>query len=183
MKTKSSFSVVGESRRLRVKTWAAILSVTAVLLTALSDTETFQDDTTRAIDFPNAIKRINTLWETRKIEKIELVHIPASIVFRKNVSSSSLDANYLFKLVVKEAEDTQIGSEIVAKLRALTTQPLGRAADLRWGFIFYSSENTRLFALYFDSSGLEGVVEGACVKFNSDILKTWAESKFGSILK
>ena len=62
-------------------------------------------------------------------------------------------------------------------------KPSGKLADLRWGCIFFDKMGKRIGSIFFDRKGLNGVIEGCCVRFASDGLRKWAEEHFGNAFR
>jgi len=56
-------------------------------------------------------------------------------------------------------------------------------ADVRWGFVFRGQKDDRVLSIYIDKNGMKGVINGACVSFDSGELVKWAESTFGDLFK
>lgn len=141
----------------------------------------YQDDATEQIDFGAAISRLKVAWEAGNVQRVEVIHIPSNRIYRKSVSASTIDATYVFKLVVREPRETRVVSDLMRRIGELEASSLGKPADLRWGCVFYSASDTRLLSIYFNANGLEGVVDKACVRFDSTALAQWAEEKFACV--
>jgi hypothetical protein len=161
----------------------AAIFLLATNITVLSQTIFYQDDATKQIDFSKTINGLKKAWEAGNVHRVEVIHIPTNWTYRTSVSTSTIDASYLFKLTVQSPKESKLTNELMETIKKLEAKPLGKPADLRWGCVFYSTDNTRLFSIYFDASGLEGVVDGACVKLSSPLLKQWAEQGLHSAFR
>ena len=142
-----------------------------------------QDDTTKQINFANATALLRQFWKTGDVSRIEVMHVPTNRMYSINVSSSMVDAICTFKLIVRDPKDSMFGRELVATINKVAAAKSEKLADLRWGCVFYTGKNEPVFAIYFDQTGRKGVVNGACVEFDSDVLQKWANSSCRKIFE
>ena len=117
------------------------------------------------------------------IRLIEVQHISTNVSFRSNVSSSLVGTVYNYSMAFRYFAKDQYLEDLITAVESSRPVHSGKVADLRWGFLFSSNENERLLAIYFDKSGRAGVLNGACVNFESDALLKWAEANCGCILR
>lgn len=133
------------------------------------------DDPDRVVDLETAFARLQNAWDAGHIRSVDVLHIPVTSEFGGNVSSSIIEVFYEFRLTNRDAGQSALATDLAAVIRNLRPESSGSVADLRWACIF-SKADQRVFSIYFDRTGRRGVVEGACVQFDSDALLRWAES-------
>jgi hypothetical protein len=85
-------------------------------------------------------------------------------VFRTNVSTSILQNNFDYKLVVRRAQGSALVGDLVSAAEKTKAEPLGRVCDLRWGFLFMGTRGERVCSIFTEKGGEAAVVNGACVK-------------------
>lgn len=122
-------------------------------------------------------------WTNNVVSRIELFYITTNTVTRVPISSTHLEAIYDCKLDVNYFSTNSPFGRLIAEFGDLKPRPSGKRADLRWGCAFYGKSGKRIAGIYFDRSGLNGVVEGCCVSFASDRLRKWAEENFARIFE
>jgi hypothetical protein len=141
-----------------------------------------QDDPEKKVNFNAAVEQLDQQWKAVRVKKIEIMHIPTNRMCLGNVSSSRMDVSYGYKLIVRDPESSELMKELMGVLRNVSADWSGELADIRWGLVFYDLEDRRLFSIYLDRTGHNGVVNGACVNIRSDALRKWAEKTLGSVL-
>lgn len=76
-------------------------------LLADSSTAFYQDDTTKRVELHGTVLQLKALWEAGDLERMEVIHISTNRVYRKSVSTSTIDATFFFKLIVREPKDSK----------------------------------------------------------------------------
>jgi hypothetical protein len=142
-----------------------------------------QDDPRKEINLPGELTRLKGLWEGSKIEKITILYIPKSTDFLIDISSAGLQADYRFKLILREPRERRLTQQLERVVEKVSGHLSRKHVDLRWGFIFEGPENRECFSIYLDRTGRQGVVNGACFIFDSQDLLDWADSTFGNIFQ
>ena len=112
-----------------------------------------------------------------QIGKVEILQIPPRILVRAQVSPEALEKQYHNKLVIRDIAATAYRSKVVDIFKTVSVQPRKDTADLRWGVIFYSRDDTRVGAVYFDQSGHYGAVDNKPVSFQGDFFH-WLDTTF-----
>ena len=137
-----------------------------------------KDDSSIKIDWPSLKKDLHTAWLKREVKRVEILHLSTNAMTRIPVSSSALNQSHDFKLSIRYPMTSVAAAEIRKAVDKVSTKPLNKITDLRWAFIFYSTNDIPDLWVGFDKTGLEGVINGGCVKFDSDILKKCADENF-----
>jgi hypothetical protein len=138
-----------------------------------------QDDPALRVDFPAEKSRLKRMWSSKEIDRVEVTYIHTNTHFRINVSSSMLLANYDFKAVDRYRSGSAFSQGLLAAVDKTQAQESGKVADLRWGCVFYDSKSKAVFSIFFDRTGRSGVVNGACVNYDSEDSLKWLFSKYG----
>ena len=64
-------------------------------------------------------------------------------------------------------------------MRGASVNPQTETADLRWGVLFYSDQNKRVGAVYFDKWGKTGYIDDTPVSFTGGLF-AWVSSSFSN---
>lgn len=111
-----------------------------------------------------------------EIGRIEVLHIPVSVLTRTAITPEMIEKQFNYKLTIVHGWHNK--DELVKSLKSIEVQPTVMAADLRWGVIFYSfKDDSRVGAIYFDKSGSRGAISEIPVTFSGNFFK-WLNSKF-----
>lgn len=118
------------------------------------------------------VASILTALNSDKVSRIEILQIPPRILYRTRVTPEVLEKDYYFKLTMRYVHDSDQFGRLVSGLKSMSVEPRSKPADLRWGVVFYSRDDTRIGALYFDQTGKDGAVDGTPVSFDGTLFKS-----------
>lgn len=93
-----------------------------------------------------------------------------------------MDSEGTFRLLVLDPKRQQLTSGLVYELKKVVVQAPAPSPHLRWGFVFLTDNDERVFSIYLSETGKAGVINGTPVKFSSDELFSWAEETLGKVL-
>ena len=178
--TRDSLSTVGNLQL--VSSLVLALALSALGADADSKATATQDDTERIVDYRTVIAALQKEWKAGNLDRLDILHISTNAIYRTSISSSLLEQIVDFKLSIRDAT-ADLVKESIEILAKLNTEPSGTNADVRWGLIFYGKNDRRLLSVYVESEGRKGVVDGACVYFDTDALPKWARKTFAGVLK
>ena len=160
----------------------ALLAFACFFCTFLrSSAQNVRDDPNVKIDLAAAVNTVLKSWTNDTIDRVELMYITTNSTTRVSVSSSLLESAYDCKLVMRYFPSKSPFNRLIETLSELHPEPSGKMADLRWACIFFDKSGQRVFGIYFDASGRNGIINGCCVRFASGALRKWGESHFGKI--
>jgi len=69
-----------------------------------------------------------------------------------------LETHYDYKLIIRNIGGSSYESDLTAALKSIRVEPSADMPDLRWGTIFYGTDDARVGSLYFDVRGTAGAV-------------------------
>jgi hypothetical protein len=128
------------------------------------------------------VQAISNALTQDQIEKVEVLQIPGRILMRAQVNPEALEAQYHNKLIIRNIAATAYRSRLIESFKTILVRPRNETADLRWGVIFYSKEGRRIGALYLDTSGRYGEVNGIPVEVRGAFFK-WLDGTFSSCMQ
>ena len=123
------------------------------------------------------IEAIATNLASGGIEKIEILQIPIRILTRTRITPEMLERQFQYKLTIRDIRGSAYQSGMTAALKTEIAEPTTDMSDIRWGIMFYGSNDVRLGSLYFDGSGHSGVVDRTPVSFKGQFFG-WLEGNF-----
>jgi hypothetical protein len=141
------------------------------------------DDPTRRIDLVAAEARMRHGLQSGDIDRLIVLQIDRHRVFRTSVPSMALERWYDYALDNQRPGASSVCSDFLAALERARPVPSDQVADLRWGFIFCARDGQRLFSVYCDAAGKQGVIDGACYMFEVGSLAEFGESLFPTWMK
>jgi hypothetical protein len=141
------------------------------------------DDPTRRIDFLAAETRLRQGLQSGDVDRLIVLQIDRHKSFRTSVSSMALERWYDYALDNRRLGASRVCADFLAALERARPVPSDRLADLRWGFIFCARDGQRLFSVYCDAAGTQGVIDGACYMFEVGSLAEFGESLFPTWMK
>jgi sugar-specific transcriptional regulator TrmB len=125
---------------------------------------------------------INILEKTKRIE---ILHIPESILTTRALDQEAIDKGYHHKLTIREINHLRKSFE--SAMRSTKATISDRNSDLRWGVMLFDAKGDRLIAIYFNSSGDRGYINSTPVSFSrnwfSENLFGWIAKNFSSDLR
>ena len=139
-----------------------------------------QNSNTRAkCSAQECVKAISLALSRGEVGRVEILRVPPNLETRSAISPGVLEQVYDTKLVIRNIAEMPLRSKLIEAFKGSSVQPRGYIADLRWGVIFYSREDVRIGAIYFDRSGRNGAVNAAGVSFQGGFFH-WLESTFSA---
>jgi hypothetical protein len=120
--------------------------------------------------------------KTDKVSRIEILQIPSRILYRTRVTSAVLEKDYYLKLTIRYFHDSDQFARLVASLDSTRVELQSNPADLRWGLIFYSKDDSRIGAFFFDQTGSRGAVNGTPVSIDGTLFK-WVGDTFSNCFR
>ena len=143
----------------------------------------WNDDRTHRIDLLAAEARLRHGVQSGQVGRLVVLQIDRRSVFRGNVSSMALERWSDNRLDNHRVSDSPVCLDFLEALARAHPIPSDELPDLRWGFIFWSTDGTRLFSAYCDATGKRGVIDGACYTFEVGSLAELADSLFPKWMK
>ena len=128
------------------------------------------------------VKALSMALEKDQIGRVEILQIPARILTTGQVSPEALERQFHNKLVIRDIAATAYRNKVVDRFKTVSVQPRTETADLRWGVIFYSRDDTRAGAVYFDRNGHFGSVNSLPVSLQGDFFH-WLDDTFSGCLQ
>ncbi len=124
------------------------------------------------------VKAISIALSQDAIGRIEIIQIPPEVLTRARITPEMLERQYHFKLTIRNVSASS-RNRLIETFKSTTVQPRDDTADLRWGVIFYSRNEVRVGAVFFDKTGRHGAVNDAPVSFGGDFFR-WLDATFSS---
>lgn len=128
------------------------------------------------------IDMISNALSEGQVKKIEILQIPARVLTRASVSQEMLESQYFNKVTIRDVANTAYKQHLIDSFKSLQVRQHNEMADLRWAVIFYSPQEQRLGAVYFNPSGRAGAVDGMTVSFQGDFFH-WLDGTFSTCLQ
>jgi hypothetical protein len=125
------------------------------------------------------VDAISAALDRGEVKRVEILRVPADLETRAAINPKTLERIYYTKLVIRNITEMPFTDKMIEAFRGTSIEPRDYIADLRWGVVFYSREEVRLGAIYFDRSGRYGAVNEAGASFKGSFF-TWLESTFSS---
>jgi len=111
--------------------------------------------------------------------RVEVLRVRPDIETRAAITPDALERIYDTKLVIRNIAELPLRSKMIEAFKGSSIQPRDYIADLRWGVIFYSRNDVRIGAIYFDRSGRSGAVNDAGASFGGGFFH-WLQSTFSA---
>jgi len=112
--------------------------------------------------------------QSGKVGKIEVVGIPASVVFVANATPDVVETAWQYRITVRNIDGERLDNLVLA-LKEARPERDAHFADLRVGVIFYSSaegkQEERLCSLFFNRTGSRGALNGVPVAFGGGLYR------------
>ena len=108
---------------------------------------------------------------SNNVMRIEVFYFPEDIETEFAVNPTDLEKAYWAKTIVADFKRSKFRLMFLQSLAESNIQNRkGRTRDLRWGCVFFDSNDTRILSLYLDQSGM-GEVNGIQIESNGKILE------------
>jgi hypothetical protein len=145
--------------------------------------EISNDDPSKKIDIKKAVGELARAWANDAVARLVVLHIPTNRYYPVSVSTGQIEAHPAYSLAIEDAKSSEIAKQFMTTLGKLKLTPANQVADLRWGLIFCEHNNDRILSIYCDATGQRGVLNGACVDFSSDAMKSLMEKHFSTAFR
>jgi hypothetical protein len=110
---------------------------------------------------------------------IVILQMPANIETRASVSPDNLEKWFYNKLTIRNITESAYRDKVISAFKSLSAVPQQNHGDIRWGVIFYSRDEQRIGAVFFDRSGKNGNVDHLPVSFHGDFF-AWLDRTFSA---
>lgn len=120
-----------------------------------------------------------SLLHSYDIQRLEIIYLPVEILTRSALTPEMLEKGWQYKIIISHFVGTPVEKTLGRAIEASTFDHADRKGDMRWGCIFYSSQDTRVLSIYFDGSGCVGVINGEAVLSNGKVVNVLRESCAG----
>ena len=108
---------------------------------------------------------------SNNVVRIEVYYFPEDINTEFALSPSDLEKAYWAKTIIADFKQSQLRLVFLHAMNESNIQKRnGRSRDLRWGCVFFDSNNARILSLYFDQFG-KGEVNGIQIESNGKLLE------------
>src|SRR4029077_1911094 len=155
-----------ESMNLKLR----LLGIVALLMSLIS-----QGQTRPTCSLHTCSDALSLAVSQGEVGRVEILHLPSNIETRAAITPQALEDIYETKLVIRNVAESALRVRMSEALRKTTIQPRDYIPDLRWGVIFYSRQDARIAAVYFDKSGRVGAVNDAAASFQGAFFD-WLQS-------
>lgn len=125
------------------------------------------------------VDNLATKLANGEIGRVEIFQIPARVLTRTRITPDALERQFYYKLTIRDIRGGAHQAKLIDGMKSLAVQPESEMADIRWGVVFYGTDESRVGALYFDKSGSTGAVGVSPVSFKNDLFK-WLDGSFSS---
>lgn len=112
-----------------------------------------------------------------RIGRVEILHIPPRVLTRARITPEMLEKQYYVKFIIRDINSNSYKDKLVSSFMSISVSPRDDTPDLRWAVIFYSRDETRVGAIYFDKSGQYGAVNGVGAAFRGNFF-SWLTATF-----
>ena len=144
----------------------AVLSISLVYAGAAEDTPA-----------QKRLDNISSALAQGTIGKIEILQMPADLETRVNVSPDNLEKWFYNKLTIRNIAESIHREKVISAFKSLSATAAQSPGDLRWGVIFYSRDDRRIGAVFFDRFGKKGSVDHLSVSFHGNFFE-WLNRTF-----
>ncbi|HEY2498057.1 MAG TPA: hypothetical protein VGK24_13385 [Candidatus Angelobacter sp.] len=114
-----------------------------------------------------------------EIGRIEILQMPPEIETRARVTPELLDKWYYYKLTIRNFGESAYRDKIASSFKSLSAERQNDSGDIRWGVIFYTRDEKRVGAVFFDRWGKKGSVDFVPVSFKGSFF-SWLEDTFST---
>jgi hypothetical protein len=117
------------------------------------------------------------VFEYQSISVLEFIFIHENRAFVISVTSSFLEKNFDYKVVINHASTWDKLGAFINHYNAMVYQDHQRRMDFRYGVVGYDKSGKRIFSLYLDKLTLYGQLDGRDVQVGADF-KQWLKETF-----
>lgn len=132
------------------------------------------------VSMQSQVEQISKDLSENRIGRVEILQIPPRILTRARITPQMLEKQYHNKLIIRDINSNSYKEKLTTSLRTISASSRDEMPDLRWAVIFYSQNDTRVGAVYFDRSGRYGAVNGAGAAFENADLFNWLTATFSN---
>lgn len=161
---------------MKKKTAACLL---VLLLSALGCA---QQDEGKASPAQSQVDALAAELTKGQIVRVEILEIPPRIETRTRITPEMLEEQFHYKLTIRDVRGGLQQRPLSEAIKSVGVKAEMEMADLRWGIIFYSLDDRRLGALYFDKTGRRGGVGTTPVSFRGDLFN-WLNENFSTCFR
>jgi hypothetical protein len=133
----------------------------------------------KSVSVQAQLEQISKDLSEKRIGRIEILQIPPRILTRARITPDMIEKQYHNKLIIRDINSHSYKGKLIELLKTVSASPHDETPDLRWAVIFYSQEETRVGAVYFDKSGQSGAVNSAGATFTGDFFN-WLTATFSN---
>jgi hypothetical protein len=119
--------------------------------------------------------------ESGSVTRIEVSYIPPRIETPVALSPTDLDRTFDYRLTLQSSASPHSTQTLATVLRESKVYESNNQADIRIGLAFYSSENTRIGAIYLSGDCGRGQVDGISVAYVGDAC-SWTKHALSGVL-
>jgi len=154
-----------------MKMWVALFSM-VLLVPVLSMAQ--QPD---SASLRRRVEALATEIQNDQAVGLDIVEIPAEVLTRSRVTPEVIERAFHFRLTIADIRTWKDRPALLTALKTLSVEPTAGAPDLRWGLIFSDINKKRMEAIYFDGTGVTGMLGSDTVTFKGDFFR-WVTEKF-----
>lgn len=125
-------------------------------------------------DVQSRLRSIASALTHNEVKQLEIVEMSPEILTRSRVTPEMLERDYSTKIIIRDVASRKRLSTVFGSLSA---QKRTEKADLRWGLIFYNSDDKRIGSVYFDKFGHYGTLDDSPVSFQGGFFQ-WLRDTF-----
>src|SRR5689334_2827903 len=124
---------------MRHKSYFAMLLITIFVTCFALSQENQQKDKGFAPD-----PTLNLLHATDKIKRVEIFYIDANSEFIQTLSPQDIEKNFDFKIQIQDYKRSHLCKDLVSVFENSHLKQIDKNPDLRWGCIFYGTNDDRI---------------------------------------
>jgi hypothetical protein len=109
------------------------------------------------------------------VDRVEILYFPERILTRSALTPDMLEKQYQYKLEIRQFGECLQRQELVDALQGTALSHGDRQYDLRTAVLLYGKDGKRMLSLYFDHSGMRGMINREPISMSNDVYH-WAKS-------
>jgi len=126
------------------------------------------------------------IQEIHSVAKMEIIHIPFSLLSIKAITPDELEETYHYKLTIR-ITDRDFYFKSFKQVLQNTNIEKGNEGDVRWGVILFNEKSRRIASIYVSALGSWGYINSVPVAFSTKEsgknLSEWLNDSFLALFK
>lgn len=114
--------------------------------------------------------------------QMEVLEIPAEVVFAIAVTPETLAKAYHYRLTIRDLRQWQGRPALAAAMKTVAVEPRADGGDMRWGLIISDKNGRVIESFYFNGAGTSGFMGPDPVSFAGDFFH-WLNARFSPVFR